>query len=184
MTGSWTDQRGFTLIEALVVIAIVGIVMAIATPATQTWRENAQIRSSARAVANMIQEARSRAIRGGDMSGTQAVVSFKVKCDPGVSPPKCDLIPVTLANTLTDNVPDSTYAFPVPVDMRTDTDTTTLPLCDKSDPMELEFFSNGSAEVKPSGADPRVVCIMKDDEVRFMVDLTSLTTGKVKIVRP
>ena len=57
-----TNQRGFTLIEIIIVIAILGILGAIAMPSFNVWRQNAQVRSDARLVMGALQQARVEAI--------------------------------------------------------------------------------------------------------------------------
>jgi type II secretion system protein H len=69
------NKRGFTLVEILVVIAIMGILMAIAIPAVTTWRENDRNKQVARDILAGLRQARSMAISQGE----QIAVIF----DPG-----------------------------------------------------------------------------------------------------
>jgi prepilin-type N-terminal cleavage/methylation domain-containing protein len=55
-------RNGFSLIELVVVIAIMAIIMAIAIPSFVTWRENMQYRQAGRELTTFIRTARSRAI--------------------------------------------------------------------------------------------------------------------------
>lgn len=57
-----TTQRGFTLIEIIIAIAIFGILTAIAVPSFNVWQRNAQVRSDARLVKGALQQARVDAI--------------------------------------------------------------------------------------------------------------------------
>jgi prepilin-type N-terminal cleavage/methylation domain-containing protein len=70
-------RGGFTIIEVMIVVAIVGIFAAFAVPSWQRYQRNLQVRSAARSVANAFAMARSRAIT----SGNRHVVAFAV--DPG-----------------------------------------------------------------------------------------------------
>ena len=60
-------RAGFTLLEAMVVIAIAGILVAIATPAMNRSRSNEALKSSTRDLAALLETARSEAIRTGEV---------------------------------------------------------------------------------------------------------------------
>jgi type II secretory pathway pseudopilin PulG len=55
-----------TLIEIVVVVAIIGALAAMAVPAIATWQKNERVKEAARAVADAFEEARSEAIRSGN----------------------------------------------------------------------------------------------------------------------
>lgn len=63
-------QRGFTLIEAIVAMAIMGILMAVGMPMYSQWIQNAQIRTAAESIIEGLQLARNEAVKSG------AVVKF------------------------------------------------------------------------------------------------------------
>jgi prepilin-type N-terminal cleavage/methylation domain-containing protein len=67
-------ERGFTLVEMLIVVAIVAVMAAVALPNIGQYIRNYKIRGAAQAVAGQLQAARSRAI----MSNTNQGVSFVV----------------------------------------------------------------------------------------------------------
>ncbi len=69
---------GFTLIELMMVIAIVAILVAIAFPPYVEWRQNAQYHEATREIASFLREARSRSI--------SANLQFRVEFGPGGGP--------------------------------------------------------------------------------------------------
>jgi prepilin-type N-terminal cleavage/methylation domain-containing protein len=54
--------KGFTLIEVLIVIGLMGILMTVAYPSFSQWQKNAQFKTAARDLSGAMMEARSRAI--------------------------------------------------------------------------------------------------------------------------
>ncbi len=56
------NERGFSLIEVVVVVAIIGILLAIALPPFVSWRKTLSYRQTARGIQSMLNEAKSLAI--------------------------------------------------------------------------------------------------------------------------
>jgi len=56
-------HAGFSLIELVVVVAIIGILLGLAAPSYRTWTSNTRIRASAESIQNGLQLARGEAVR-------------------------------------------------------------------------------------------------------------------------
>lgn len=57
------SQRGFSLVELVVAIAIVGVLLALAAPSYRAWTQNTKIRATTEAILNGIQLAKAEAVR-------------------------------------------------------------------------------------------------------------------------
>jgi len=56
-------QRGFSMIEVVITVAIMGILMAAAMPSIGDWISNTKVRSTAESIQNGLQRARMEAVR-------------------------------------------------------------------------------------------------------------------------
>lgn len=56
-------QRGFTLVELIVTIAVLAVILAMAMPSVANWTSNTRIRSTADSLQNGLQIARAEAVR-------------------------------------------------------------------------------------------------------------------------
>jgi type IV fimbrial biogenesis protein FimT len=81
-------ERGFSLVELVVVIAIAAILMAVSLPSYFEWRRNATFRKTANEITQFMRHARSEAIA----KGQQQTVAFK---------PSSDSFPVTVPTGVT-----------------------------------------------------------------------------------
>jgi type IV fimbrial biogenesis protein FimT len=63
MLSTVKNSRGFSLIEVLVVLLLVGLLLSLGLPAFSGWMQNLQVRSAADAIQNGLQIARAEAIR-------------------------------------------------------------------------------------------------------------------------
>lgn len=112
---STRSQSGFSLIELMVVIVIMGIVMAIGIPSFNTWIENGQIRTGTESLSNGINLARTEAIRRNEPVRFRFDPAFKSTWDicaqdtPPVTPPTFAACPVGPANPLGNNVLHARY---------------------------------------------------------------------------
>src|SRR2546425_7571454 len=57
------SQRGFTLIEIMISLTVLGILLMVALPSFGTWLQNQQLRAASEATLNGLQVARAAAIQ-------------------------------------------------------------------------------------------------------------------------
>ena len=81
-----TIQRGFTLIELMVTIAVFALLLFLALPNYRIWIQNTQVRTAAEAILNGIQLARAEAVRRNTsvQFQLQAGTTWTVGCEPAV----------------------------------------------------------------------------------------------------
>jgi type IV fimbrial biogenesis protein FimT len=85
-------QRGFTLLEALVVIAIVGVLAAVGIPSFSHSMQRATVTAQAAAITNALRVARIEAVRRGRM------VTICRTDDANATPPICATTPTGAGN--------------------------------------------------------------------------------------
>lgn len=112
------NNRGFTLVEVIVVMVMLGIMLAIALPSMTSWRETARVREVAQDILGGLRHARSMAV-----TENQTVIAT-----------------LDLANhQLTYN--GVVKGFPSNIVLEADVDTD---LSDNSDPVSTTFQPHGS----------------------------------------
>ena len=89
-------DRGFSIVEMVIVVAIVGVLAAVAFPNIAQYTKNYRIRGAAQEVAGELQSARSKAI----MTNTNSGVSFVVVDKDSYRFVQEDLLPQVAAGTL------------------------------------------------------------------------------------
>lgn len=104
MANASKRTRGFTLIELMIGIVILGMLIMLALPAYREWIANARIRTAAESVLNGLQLAKAQALGRNTQVRFQLVTSLTSGCTVGGSAPtwiisqddptgKCDVAP-------------------------------------------------------------------------------------------
>jgi prepilin-type N-terminal cleavage/methylation domain-containing protein len=145
-------DKGFTLIELIVVIALLGIMLALAAPSFVDWRNNLNYRQTARQITSMLREAKSRTITEN--------VSHSVVVEPSNQSYQLLRSGTVIQGQIAPN----------PVLIRggaSGTSTATI---------TVVFFSNGTALLTPSDGN---VFVLQGTSPKFLVTVTP--TGRISM---
>jgi len=155
------NNRGFTMIEALVVVVLLAAMTALAVPQFNDWRRKAQFREAAREIASTLREARSKAIA--------ANLEHQVAIDVSEA---------SLAVTGGDR-PYNSSAWPTTFPAVNLAGTVSLKsgaACNQNTDVNIVFFPNGTSDVAPT------VCVVSSEgAVFFRIVVTSTTSGRVVV---
>lgn len=164
--GKFTARSGFTLVELLVCIALLGIIVAIATPSVLDYRRSIDFKTTARGMTSMLRKARSEAIT---TNVPQMVIINPV--DGTYSWKSYDLVSAAwLATTETQAVPNTVTIR----SLATGTSTNVV---------YAQFATNGTVKLKsPSGiACDGNVSINSDSIQKYIITISA--TGRVSILK-
>ena len=75
-----TPQRGFTIIEVMITLAVIGVLLALGAPGFVEWLQNQQIRAASEATVNGLQVARGEAVRRNTPVRFQLVSDLSSTC--------------------------------------------------------------------------------------------------------
>ncbi len=165
---------GFTLVEVLIVMFIMVVISAIALPSFMGWRKNLKYRETAREVASMLREAKSRAIT----NNLEQQVMFDP--NPGIST-RYGMRPGTRAYMQSaDWDSDSAVSTWTVLDsqVKIDASTKTVPSAEPTNPPgSLQFTPNGAASAQG------IVKIKdQDSATKFCVSVSS--AGRISVLVP
>lgn len=157
------NQRGFTLLELVVVVAILALLAAFATPHFSKLTRDAHYREAAREIASALRLARSRAVT----RNLEHRVEFEPVSD------RFRLMEWNVTDDDFTTVVVDWVEFPGDVVMKG------LWTCDSDADFSIEFNPNGSAN-------NRYACVMTADATpvrKFQVGVFSSTTGRVVLTK-
>lgn len=152
-------RNGFTLIEVMIVVAIIGVVMALALPNYTIWNNQYQLRRATTEVANSLTLSRMAAMNRNRM------VTVTLSSSGGA-------VAISSVDTANASVlPSQTMPFPV-------TGVTSVPLPSPlSGPVTVQFSPRGLRLI-PSGSADQVVVLSNANGLQYSVLVRA--SGKVK----
>lgn len=174
--------KGFTLIEVLIVIGLMGILMTVAYPSFSQWQKNAQFKTAARQLAGAMMEARSRAISTNlvhEISFDLGANTYKLSELQGgvlVVPPIYENQSVAANIDIKAKVPSP---LPSPLSLSDCTDNT-------DNNYRFRFLPNGTFNVVGGSVDgDNFICIVDkaSDVTEFNVGVPAATTGRVVLIK-
>ena len=80
MLSAHSSQRGFTIIEVMISLVVLGVLLALGAPGFIEWLQNQQIRAAAEATLNGLQVARGEAVRSNTPVRFQLVSDLTSAC--------------------------------------------------------------------------------------------------------
>lgn len=161
------SQRGMTLTELVVVIALIGILAAFAAPSVVEWRELATRREVASDVARLMMQARARAISRNE----EVKVAFEIDGSAGNTNNSCQLSSRAKGTAAWTIFETTDLANGIEIRGKVD--------CTKaSGTMEIRFNPDGSAYYGGTNGGSHI-CVYSGGSVRYSAGVSSTTTGRV-----
>ena len=184
-TGRKPRNAGFTLTELIVVIAMISVLMTIATPYYLDWLRNAKYREGAQAVTALLREARSRAIA----EHREYRVVFNAAPDSPQAPSTMQL--------QGGNLSYNSSSWPImetPVTLSENLDIRYRSSCTLNVAAQSVLFlpsgaASATAAIEASSPDLGGICIIDGDSAiaalndrkKYLVEMVSPTTGAFKV---
>jgi prepilin-type N-terminal cleavage/methylation domain-containing protein len=164
-------QAGFTLMELIVVVGVLGILAAMATPPFLEWTRNARYREAARDIASALRDARTTAItRNFECQVEFDLAGRRYRTTRGNRAAGSDAFDTVLRDW---------YPLPNTILLRRND------ACDGNANLNFEFNPNGTRELREGEADTWYsICVMDTNPVpvqRFRVRVPAGSTGRVLI---
>ena len=163
-------RKGFTLLEVIVVVAIIATIVAISFPAIISWRENTLYRDQAQTFLGAMFQAKSLAVS----SNLQARVEF----DIGNSRYRVTQGDRAEKSTTWDTVVTDWSSVPASIALRSGND------CAATADISLEFCPNGTATVNDDATSTSgYICVMDPSNLteKYKVGVASTIAGRPSI---
>jgi|APCry1669189204_1035204.scaffolds.fasta_scaffold16942_2 prepilin-type N-terminal cleavage/methylation domain-containing protein len=163
--GHLAREKGFTLIELMIVIGISAIMTAISIPTFVDWRKNQNFRKTANEITSFLRETRSKAIS----KGVQHEILFNQVSN-------CYQLQVYNIATSSFDTPSQTLCPPADVSIKSSSDGTSTAV------LTVIFNSDGTTTISgPDGLTSANVSVNDLATQKYLV--TVLRTGRISSVR-
>jgi prepilin-type N-terminal cleavage/methylation domain-containing protein len=156
------SARGFTLVELMIVVALMAIIGGISVPSISKWRNNLTYRQTALRMSSMLREGRSMAIT----KNSTSVVVFK---------PLSSCFVLMSSAVLT--VPKQRVRTPQPVVLKSGQ--SGAPTAN----VKVQFFPNGTALLDTTTANGGGVALVYDTLNNRKYSVTTTITGRITVQR-
>ncbi len=155
--------RGFSLVELIIGVAILGVLLAIAMPAFSNWLRNAKVRTAAESVQNGLQLARAEAVRRNTTVGFRLVDSADESC-------------ALIANDLSTSVWNWVVSIRSPAGK-----CQIAPVAEDADPSDDALADNPFIIQSRSGAEGSSAATLMTNRSEVLFNSLGRTTGNVVI---
>lgn len=187
MLSARDNQRGMTLIELMIAIAILGVLLVMGAPAFSTWIQSSQVRTAAQSIADGLQLARAEAVHRNapvrfSLTSAAGLVDWEV-CSTAATP--CPTANIIQRRSNTEGTPNARVGVYEDGDGNNPAAYTTVVAAGNELPTHVTF--NGLGRTVSDGSDDTVridVTNAANANARRLIVLISSPGGQTRMCDP